>query len=638
MKNFLRKLRLFLIRSYARGVWTPLLCAAGICLLTFGFIIVLNFITFAHVPLGRIIELMLDPGAFESNRTPAAWFQFGTAIFGAVVFTSLVITTISNMFTNLAEEYRNGEFDVDLKGHTLILGTNRIFYNSLNFIHEQEGKKVVLTTEPAKDVRSKIASYIGRRKADDFIIVSGDRRFANNLDRVSYEYAKRIYILGETTDIDHDAANIFCIKELCKRLNGDDKVGITIQSQQIECILEIDDTDIHLLTKQTELNLASIALRCFNPDEILARKLLLNKDTADFELKYLDELSDKSQHLIIIGTSRVATEIAKVYLKLAHYPNYTGKKKRTKLTIIDQNESLDLGNHSNLKDVCHVYEYGKGDICTDTFKKTEYDDFLDFEINHIKGELHDAHVLKLLESLNNNDEISFVIASNNSDLNFKNSISLPCYVYQQKYPVFVYQPVAGLVIENKKLPSYYKNLQQFGLSTSLTDLYEEQEINIRRATIYADLMVNDASYAKRPDKTDEELDFFFQRMKMQMQDALTDRALYIQYMINIFGSNFNPNNKDYYFKGMHLSWIASKLLGEYRVMPKALWETFNRKLAEIDCTNARIALKALKDDMHLLYNLTSYERLDYIIKEFDTKTDEYIHEYLAKRSLPRYDS
>ena len=133
-----------------------LLCAVGICLLSLGIIIVTDLIVglfgWTTISFGRIIELMLDPGAFSANAQPSTFFQFVIAITGAVVFTALLITTIGNMFSNRAEAYRNGEVDIDLNGHTLIIGTNNIFYNSLDFLLGHNGPKVILTAETAKKV------------------------------------------------------------------------------------------------------------------------------------------------------------------------------------------------------------------------------------------------------------------------------------------------------------------------------------------------------------------------------------------------------------------------------------------------------------------------------------------------------
>ena len=622
MKRLWHELTLLVTRSYARGVWMPLLCAVGICLLALGLILITDLIvglfTCTPISLGRIVELMLDPGAFSASEKPSTIFQLIIALIGAVVFTALLITTISNMFSNQAEAYRNGETDVDLKDHTLILGTNSMFYNSLEFLLGQQGRKVVLTTQKAKDVRAKITSYIGSDKADEFIILTGDRRFVKNLERASYAEAKQIFILGEDGEKDHDAANISCLQDLCNIHNERDNV---------ECLIEIDNPDVLLLFSQTKLDLKGIKLRCFNRDELSAAKLLIY-DENGLRLPFLSSDDERSQHLIVVGSSSLSVEIAKLYLKLAHYPNFLSKGKRSKLTIIDDCPYLNLGRQSNLKDVCHINEFGKGSTPVDTFNGDEYDDLLDFEINHICGNILDEHVRKALESsCTSNDYISVVISSEDTDKNFRESISLPDRIYEDDCPVYVYQPVTGLVIDKDSLPYYYDNLNQFGLNISLEDIYAKQQTDLIRAVSYADLMIG--VIVSDPNFSDIFLDEHFKKSDIKEQRRRINEAQYIQYLLKVKGSNADIDES--FFKGMHLNWMATQLLSVYRMMPRNLWETYNRRLSSDPMDkDARIGLMGCKELSHQLFSLTSYERLENSIKEYDQTFIKHLYEYLSK--------
>ena len=622
MKRLWHELTLLVTRSYARGVWMPLLCAVGICLLALGLILITDLIvglfTCTPISLGRIIELMLDPGAFSASEKPSTIFQLIIALIGAVVFTALLITTISNMFSNQAEAYRNGETDVDLKDHTLILGTNSMFYNSLEFLLGQQGRKVVLTTQKAKDVRAKITSYIGSDKADEFIILTGDRRFVKNLERASYAEAKQIFILGEDGEKDHDAANISCLQDLCNIHNERDNV---------ECLIEIDNPDVLLLFSQTKLNLKGIKLRCFNRDELSAAKLLIY-DENGLRLPFLSSDDERSQHLIVVGSSSLSVEIAKLYLKLAHYPNFLSKGKRSKLTIIDDCPYLNLGRQSNLKDVCHINEFGRGSTPVDTFNGDEYDDLLDFEINHICGNILDEHVRKALESIcTSSDCINVVISSDDTDKNFRESISLPDRIYEDDCPVYVYQPVTGLVIDKDSLPYYYDNLNQFGLNISLEDIYAKQQTDLIRAVSYADLMIG--IIVSDPNFSDIFLDEHFKKSDIKEQRRRINEAQYIQYLLKVKGSDADIDES--FFKGMHFNWMATQLLSVYRMMPRNLWETYNRRLSSDPMDkDARIGLMGCKELSHQLFSLTSYERLENSIKEYDQTFIRHLYEYLSK--------
>ena len=622
MKRLWHEITLLVTRSYARGVWMPLLCAVGICMLALGLILITDLIvgmfTCTPISLGRIVELMMDPGAFSASEKPSTFFQLIIALIGAVVFTALLITTISNMFSNQAEAYRNGETDVDLESHTLILGANCMFYNSLEFLLAQEGRKVVLTSQKAKEVRAKITSHIGSDKADEFIILTGDRRFVKNLERASYANAKQVFILGEENEKDHDAANISCLQDLC---------NIHTESDNVECLIEIDNPDVLLLFSQTRLDLKGIKLRCFNRDELSAAKLLIY-DESGLKLPFLSSEDERSQHLIIAGSSSLAAEIAKLYLQLAHYPNFQSKGKKSKLTIIDDYPYLNLGRQSNLKDVCHIHEFGKGTIPVDTFNGDEYEDLLDFEINHICGSILDEHVRNVLENIYiSNDYISVVISSEDTDKNFRESISLPNRLYEDDCPVYVYQPVTGLVIDKDSLPYYYDNLNQFGLKTSLEDIYAKQQTALIRAVSYADLMIG--VIVTDPNFSDEFLDEHFKKSDIKEQRRRINEAQYIQHLLKVKGNTFDLEES--FFKEMHFSWMATQLLSIYRMMPRNLWETYSSRLSSDPMDrNARIGLKGCKELSHQLFSLTSYDRLENSIKEYDQIFIRRIYEYLSK--------
>ena len=603
----------------------PLLCALGICLLALGFILIADLIvgllTCNPISLGRIVELMMDPGAFNANEKPSTGFQLIIALIGAVVFTALLITTISNMFSNLAEAYRNGETDVDLQDHTLILGTNSMFYNSLEFLLGQQGRKVVLTSKKAKDVRSKITSYLGSNKADEFIILTGDRRFVKNLERASYADARQVYILGEDNETDHDAANISCLQELC---------NIHKETVQVECLIEIDNPDVLLLFSQTRLDLKGIKLRCFNRDELSAAKLLIY-DKSGLRLPFLSSEDERSQHLVVVGSSSLSAEISKLYLKLAHYPNFLNKGKRSKLTIIDDYPCMNLGRQSNLKEVCHVHEFGKGTTPEDTFNEDEYEDLLDFEINHICGNVLDDHVQKTLRSICTSDDyISVVISSEDTDKNFRESISLPDKIYENNCPVYVYQPVTGLVIDKDSLPYYYDNLNQFGLDFSLEDIYAKQQTDLIRAVSYADLMFG--VIVSDPNFSVGDIDEHFKKSEIKEQRSRINEAQYIQYIIREKGIDIDFDES--LFKGMHFNWMATQLLSVYRMMPRDLWQTYaNRLSSDSGDRDARIGLKGCKELSHQLFSLTSYERLEERTKEYDQTFARHLYEYLSKHIL-----
>jgi hypothetical protein len=616
------RIGLALTRAYAHGIWRPLICAVIIFIITLSAVVTIDIVTKANVSFGRVIELMLDPGSF-SYKDESSTFQLLITIVGAVVFTSLLITTISNMFSNLAESYRNGESDLGstIKNHILIIGTNQIFYNSLKYLISQKGALVILSAESAKDVRLKISAHIGSDNAERFIIITGDRRHKENLRRVSYEKAKQIFILGENDETDHDAANISCLKNLCK----------IHKEKEIECVIEIDSPEVLLLVSQTNLDLKNIKLRAFNPEEQLATNLFLNENPDGLNLEYLEKDDPRSHHLIVVGTSSLSTEIAKLYLNLAHYPNFCYLQKRSKLTIIDDNDLLTIGLQSNLKEVCHVHEFGTSVEAKDSFNANEYHDILDFEINHIKGKLLDDHVQRTLTKIcQTNDIISVVISSNDTDQNFKDSISLPHYFYVNDYPVFVYQPVTGLIIDTINLPDYFNNLQQFGLNISLEHVSAKRDIDISRAITYAGDFMYDGT--RLEEINDSDLDNSVMSNSIYIQRSGQGYGKYIFYLMKTHSDSIQDlYNSDEYSKYIHYAWVTLRLLDGIQMMTKSSLAFFYSRLEDPNDDEIKYKMRMMKIKHREHIDLVSYDMLRSAMKEYSKVYDKRIMAYLYSR-------
>ena len=409
------------------------------------------------------------------------------------------------------------------------------------------------------------------------------------------------------------------------------------QSKKIvECAIEIDDSDTFtFLTHTFKKQIGHLRLNIFNPHEILARDLILN---GTLKLEYLNADDLRSLHLIVVGTSNTATEIAKAYLRLAHYPNFASHKIKSKLTIIDSHHKLNIGHHSNLKDVCHIHEYGKSSTIEGSCPSGIYGDFLDLEISHICGSIKDQYVLEVLEKYKNSTDIlSFVIADEDPEKNFKDGISLPHYIYSQNHPVYIYQS-NGLAMDNSSFPAYYDNIHQFASSISLDHIYSIQYANLRRAHVYNDVIFNRVSNIHAIDK---ELDLHLDRKlhdglyPSEYQIAMTNLSSYIQYTIN--NTCKVVDNSDFYYEGYHLSWTMHNLLGVYRTMTKEERIKYKDLLSDSNIDydryrNTKDTIRYRREHCHEMFNLQSYEELDEIAKSYDREVIKNIMIYLEAKA------
>ena len=616
-------------KGYAYGVWKPLFFSCIIFLMTLGVIWLVDIFTDAGVPIGRLVELMLDPGAWShsvANEQHTITFQLAVALIGAIVFTSLTITTVSNIFSNMAESYRNGESNLNLRDHIVIIGTNYIFYNSLEPILAEDGVKVILTSQPAKEVRSRISGHLGSDKANEFTIVTGDRRLTSNLERVSFNKAKKVYILGEDNETDHDSANISCFNKLC-----------VYAENMIECTLEIDSPEVLLLFSQTKKEMENIKAKYFNPEELLACNLMFSDTNKKIDFEFLEANDTRRHHLIIVGASSLSTEIAKMFLNIAHYPNFETQGIKSILTVIDSNDILNLGLQSNLKDVCHIHEYGTSTKAEDSFN-SDYFDMLDFEINHIKGKILDSHVRELLTCLyDKNDITHIVISSNDTDQNFKDGISLPHFIYEDDCPVLVYQPATGLIIDSEKLPEYYNNLSQFGLRVSLDSTFDRLYTLINRATAYSVICMYNGNEDKDLTRYDDnELDSY--SSKTIGPEIIKGRY---NFMTGLYIVHFIMNHKGQKIPSesltsvipllgcAHQNWATSLLLLGNNMMTKDMLTSYLKAYNED--SNFRIEIQKSKIKYRQNINIAPYDMLSENNKGINAIYHKRMHSYLSSK-------
>lgn len=590
MKNIWSDIKLIISKSYARGTFMPMLCASIMCLLTFAVIIFLNISLSKEVSIGRIIELMLDPGSFNYQEEPSMMFQLLITLTGAIVFTALLITTISNIFSNKAEEFRNGELSFKFTEHILILGTNNIFYASLSDFVKMDKRKVVMTSAPIKDVRTRMISIIGE-KANDFILISGERKYATNLDKVCISQASEIYILGETNERDHDSINLFCFKHICDN---------SLKTRHIQkCLLEIDnDSTLYLLTHM-RLNTMKLRYRFFNPNELISYNLLKHP-------KF------NFQNLIIIGDSELATTIAKMYLKFAHSPISIAKHNKVKLTIIDNNDTIAFGNNSDFTHMVHYKEYGTGTKAKDHFSSNTYDDFLNIEINHIKGDIKNKHVQDNINSILLPDEQStVVIASESADINFRNCFSLPKYIYEQDIPTFVYQPIEGILIQKEEMEEYYDNIIQFGESISTSDVFNALTDSIIDAIATSEENVCNKETNKKSNGID-----IFEKYPFSTQKSTVDfaRHLVTNCIKHVNAGNItDQEHKTAMIHAWHNCLVVSKLLDGYNPLESNFY--IENKSNDKYAYNSY--LMYMRNNKHQLSYIKPYNTIDKKYQEYD---------------------
>lgn len=416
----------------------------------------------------------------------------------------------------------------------------------LNFKCEKENKYIILqTNRDAQTVREELAAYLEDNELCKVIIYKALRNSKSEIEKLRIKHATEIYVLGESTLIDggetyHDAMNMKCVNIIADVLNFKRRLNIfnnkskkklckvLFEYQTTYSIFQFSD-----VSKKITDNLVFVP---FNRYESWARKVMVesfSKDSAGNTIYYtpLDDsgiTSDSFEHVhfVVVGMSKMGIAMGLQAMLQAHYLNYAAaeniddpyeretkkNKTRTRITFIDTNadkekdffmgryESLfKLVRHryfdaSNLKE-CKWIDPMKDDNCEWKHLSRDGQNFLDIEIEFVKGELESEGVRRYLRNIsdNNNDfakesKLTIAICLTQTHQAIAASLYMPVEVYGKVQQIWVYQREASDIINNLNdtmtNDMRYKKLRPFGM------LYGEYMSD--RAQYLRALLVNEA--------------------------------------------------------------------------------------------------------------------------------------------------
>jgi hypothetical protein len=455
----------------------------------------------------RVIELLLDPGAFAgSQEYGAIGFQLFVVLVGAALFTSFLIGAIGNLLSRRIESLTKGQYTYDFEGHILILGASSVLKNILDQIGNTEGRDIVIQTDrDAEQVRETIMSYTNEENMKNIYVIFGNRTHLTSLDALHVAEAHSIYVIGEDDEPQHDGLNLKCwhlIADKCK-----DAAGVK------ECYLLLDRLTSHNVFsyRQESCSTDNLRLNIVSAVENMAQGVLVSgevKSPNNPPLKYpaldrggIDKDSDISVHLIVVGMTQVAYAMATTAAHICHFPNFRTKGKKTKITFIqnDIKQELDfwMGHFDSLMDLSYselvswdkegrknvVEMYPKPEYINPLL--SDYKGFLDVEWEFIDAGVEDQNVREYIRECVKKDGVSeylsFAFCGHESEDNVAASFYLPKEVYAKSdIPVYVYQSLTRWVLATAKETDRYNNLYPFGMRTDCFDPQQERLLWAKR--------------------------------------------------------------------------------------------------------------------------------------------------------------
>ncbi len=201
-------------------------------------------------------------------------------------------------------------------------------------------------------------------------------------------------------------------------------------------------------------------------------------------------------HFIVIGMSKMGVAMGVQALFQAHYPNYVKNSSlRSRITFIDANAEQEMqffkGRYASLFELAR-HRYIDANTCKENQLNSRYawvdparqkdykwkhlsdqgKNFLDVEIEFVKGELESDGVREYLRQVTADErsKVTIAICLPETHQAVAAALYMPAEVYPKVKEIWVYQREAADIIrnlnpenDNKELNEHYKKLKPFGM-------------------------------------------------------------------------------------------------------------------------------------------------------------------------------
>lgn len=482
-------------------------------------------------------------------------------LFGTLVFSGLVIASLTNTMRNWAERFKQGKLRVGrFSGHSVIIGYNDMVLGIIKKYFsdkekEQDGEKAkkrnlpMLLVGVKSDVqgtwyRIRDHAYLSRYQLDSIVIFQVDSNNDDHLTkRLQVQRASEVYIIGE----DDDADNLKVYKkvlEICK-------------TRKPECYVHLQyQSTIALFQTYTE---GIDHFHAFNIHDVLARQLFSNNKNSVL----IKANSDKYVHFVIVGMTEMGEAIAREAAFLCHYPNFDSRGIRTRITFIDPKASEHMtyftGRYHHLFDLCsHTFRHAGGVLAWPVLEKN----FLDIEFEFVEANIADATMQREISEWAEDKKqlLTMAICANHPHRNMAAGLYLPDAVFENKIPVWVYQPAKSDMKEYLR-HSHFDNIVTFGIYGEEFDIKNTRIISQAKRLNHFYWHCNDEKVVYEKDTVDDEWDKI--RIFDKWSNVYNVSAIPVK-LDSIGGSEHLNENIEVLAQVEHNRWNVEKLLMGFR--------------------------------------------------------------------------
>lgn len=447
----------------------------------------------------RTLELLLDPGSFVLQegdplgygRLPLLLLTF----IGAIFFTGGLVSVVSNILVGRITRFRQGEIRYRFDGHIVILGANETVGGLIRELHAQQrnnGRDIVLLTQnDVEQLRRTLHAGLNPSEERRLILLYGQRDSREELERLYIERAERVFLLGDDNEQERDSTSVNALIQIAKILE-------TKQRQQpLPCHLSFEYQSSFQVFQLANFDDGKrfrerITLSATNFHENWAQRVLVSGsclcDGKRFDYPPLDGAgitadSSRHVHLIVVGMSRMGIAMAVTAAHVAHYPNFTTRGIRTRITFIDPDAEREMnfltGRYEALFKLSH-YTFRKMDESAEVrcLHHTPQNDFLDVEWEFIEGGIEYPSIRKLLDDWTKDPDAASTLAvcGSSASRNVATALYLPRSIYDREVPIFVYQKESDSILDVARHALRYRSIRPFGMTSESYDAALRQRI------------------------------------------------------------------------------------------------------------------------------------------------------------------
>lgn len=420
----------------------------------------------------QIIGTFLDPGTFGGDAGDAhPGFRLIVALLSIFFISSLLVSVISNVFSNISESVRSGGVHYNFPDFILIFGAGA---QLKNILEEYKGKKtrVVVVSPTDPDIPGYRYTYY-----------HGERDNEADLMRCRVHKAGKIFILGESNEPNHDTKNLICYG-LVSQLAGKSK-------RPIKCYMTINDYSTAEIYQYSNMKTESVLdgdgksmvmmVDVLNEYEFYAEQFLTGTDF----LPVLKANDRQKAHIVILGSGNVAQSVAYTVAQLCHYPFLNGAPRKTRITILDPDAKkffkLLKVSRPSLWDLS---EYSIVSAGGETTRHIPSRELLDIEWNFVEYEPFSDEGRDCLTRISSDGEYAsriIVCYENDSDRAIDTALHLPSACFENSL-VALYIESGSIIVDKASTTGMYCNYATFGPgSESVGQSVESRSIRGKRA-------------------------------------------------------------------------------------------------------------------------------------------------------------